>query len=448
MPQDLRVGSLNVGTLTGKFLELVDVLRKRSVDVLCIQETRWKGAQSREANGFKLWYSGLANSKNGVGIMLSKELKDNVVEVKRCNDRIMSVRVVVGEKVVNVVCAYAPQVGFSEPEKAAFWVCLDELVESIPVDQFVVMGGDFNGHIGARVDGYHRAHGGFGFGVRNDGGSALLEFATAHELVIVNSVFQKRAEHLITFSSGGHNTQIDYLLMRSRDVRSCVDCKVFPSEACASQHRLLAMDISMGGRVVNRARGPRILWKDLKGEKAAEFKEALLREGGFIQGGDANQMWITMANAIRNVAVKVVEVSSGRFSGVKEAWWWNEEVQRKVKAKQLFFKELLLANAGEERILKAAAYKVARREAKKEVAKAKGEAYEEMYKRLDTKEGANAIFKLAKARERGRRDLGQVRFVKDDLGRVLVNDEAIKDRWNEYFSELFNGHTGSVSVGV
>lgn len=198
----LRIGSLNLGTLTGKFVELVDVLRKRRMDVTCIQDTRWKGAQSREANGYKLWYSGLVNSKNGVGILLSKELKDNVVEVKRCNDRIMSVRVVVGEKVVNLVCAYAPQAGLGVPEKEAFWVCLDELVGSIPDDQFTVLGGDFNGHIGERVDGYHCAHGGFGFGVRNEGGSALLEFATAHELVVVNSVFQMR-EHLITFSSGG-----------------------------------------------------------------------------------------------------------------------------------------------------------------------------------------------------------------------------------------------------
>lgn len=244
------------------------MLRKRRVDVACIQETRWKGAQSREANGYKLWYSGLVTSRNGVGILLSKELKDSVVEVKRCNDRIMSVRVVIGEKVVNVVCAYAPQVGLSELEKEAFWACLDDLVGSIPDDQFLVMGGDFNGHIGQRVDGYHSAHGGFGFGVRNEGGSALLEFATAHELVIVNSAFQKREEHLITFSSGGHNTQINYLLMRRRDIRSCEDCKVLRSEACASQHRLLAMDVSIESREVNRAREARsrILWKNLKGE--------------------------------------------------------------------------------------------------------------------------------------------------------------------------------------
>ncbi|KAL6563030.1 hypothetical protein OROHE_005617 [Orobanche hederae] len=100
----------------------------------------------------------------------------------------------------------------------------------------------------------------------------------------------------------------------------------------------------------------------------------------------------------------------------------------------------------EERTLKIVAYKVAKREAKKAVAKAKGEAYEEMYTRLDTKEGANAIFKLAKARERGRRGLGAVKYIKDDLGQVLVNDVEIKKKWIRYFFELFNEARVSDSV--
>ncbi|KAL6577303.1 hypothetical protein OROMI_011579 [Orobanche minor] len=159
----------------------------------------------------------------------------------------MSVRVVVGEKVVNVICAYAPHVGLGVLVKEAFWVCLDELVESIPNEQFIVLGGDFNGHIGEGEDGYHSAHGGFGFGVRNAEGSALLEFATAHELVIANSVFRKRAEHLITFSSGG------------------------------TTRKLITFFCVVG--MLGRARTARILWKDLKGEKATEFRESLTREG-------------------------------------------------------------------------------------------------------------------------------------------------------------------------
>ena len=36
---DLRVGTLNVGSMTGKGSEIVDMMDKRKVDILCVQET-------------------------------------------------------------------------------------------------------------------------------------------------------------------------------------------------------------------------------------------------------------------------------------------------------------------------------------------------------------------------------------------------------------------------
>ena len=112
-----------------------------------------------------------------------------MVEIKRYGDRIMYIRLVVGAVIGMVICVYAPQVGLGDIEFMTFWGCLDDLVRSIPQDQFLFVGGDFNGHIGARVDGYQGIHGEFGYGVRNDNGSTLLEFATTHDLVIVNSLF-------------------------------------------------------------------------------------------------------------------------------------------------------------------------------------------------------------------------------------------------------------------
>jgi len=73
-------------------------------------------------------------------------------------------------------------------------------------------GGDFNGHIGAEANGYDRTHGGFGFRERNSGGVALLDFIVAFDLTILNSIFKKKENHLVTFRSGSSKTQIDYFL--------------------------------------------------------------------------------------------------------------------------------------------------------------------------------------------------------------------------------------------
>ncbi|XP_055814360.1 uncharacterized protein LOC129883995 [Solanum dulcamara] len=84
----------------------------------------------------------------------------------------------------------------------------------------------------------------FGFGERNDSGVSLLEFAKTFELVIANSCFLKRDNHLVTFSSTVARTQIDYLLFRKGD-RGLCDCKVIPRENITTQHKLLVMNLEI-----------------------------------------------------------------------------------------------------------------------------------------------------------------------------------------------------------
>ena len=64
-----------------------------------------------------LWYSGGTKARNGVGILVEKELIDRVVEMRRKSDHIMSIKLVLGAEVLNVICVYAPQMGLSEDIK-------------------------------------------------------------------------------------------------------------------------------------------------------------------------------------------------------------------------------------------------------------------------------------------------------------------------------------------
>ncbi|GKD44348.1 retrovirus-related pol polyprotein LINE-1, partial [Tanacetum coccineum] len=90
---------------------------RHKVDIACFQETKWKGSSTREGNRYKLWYSGSNSGRNGVGVILTARLKDNVVKVSRCGDRIMMLSVVIEGETVNVINAYAPQVGLSDAIK-------------------------------------------------------------------------------------------------------------------------------------------------------------------------------------------------------------------------------------------------------------------------------------------------------------------------------------------
>ncbi|XP_071732183.1 uncharacterized protein [Rutidosis leptorrhynchoides] len=133
------------------------------------------------------------------------------MDVSIRGDRIMSVRLVIQEVTYTVISAYAPHAGLGAAEKRHFWESLDEVVRMCPPDHRLLIGGDLNGHIGTNAEGYQGAHGGFGYGVRNEEGLSILDFVVAHDLVVANLFFKKTNAQLATFHSGGHCTQIDYL---------------------------------------------------------------------------------------------------------------------------------------------------------------------------------------------------------------------------------------------
>ncbi|KAI5089279.1 hypothetical protein C0J45_20687 [Silurus meridionalis] len=113
------------------------------------QETKWKGSKARNiGGGFKLFYHGVDGKRNGVGVILKEEFSKSVVEVKRVSDRVMIVRVEVEGMMINVISAYAPQVGCKLEEKERFWSELDEVVDGVPRKERLVIGADFNGHVG------------------------------------------------------------------------------------------------------------------------------------------------------------------------------------------------------------------------------------------------------------------------------------------------------------
>ena len=83
-------------------------------------------------------------------------------------------------------------------------------------------------------------------------------------------------------------------------------------------------------------------------------------------------------------------------------------------------------------------YKEKKNKAKKAVAMAKGRAYDDLYARLETKEGEKELYRLARQRNRAGKDVKHVRVIKDENGNVMVNSEAVLKRWKEYCEKLMN----------
>jgi hypothetical protein len=184
------------------------------------------------------------------------------VDIKRQGDMIILVKLLIGDLIFNVISAYTPQIGLNESIKRQFWEQLDALVSSVLISEKLFIGGDLNGNVGSTRVGFDVVHVGFGYGSRNQEMEGILNFVLAYDLFVANTLFRKRVFHPVTFSSGQHCSQIDFILVRKEDRHACLDCKVISGECVVLQHKLVVADFHFRIRFQRskRVQAPRMKW--------------------------------------------------------------------------------------------------------------------------------------------------------------------------------------------
>ena len=120
-----RVGTLNVNTLRGRVRGSGNTIPPPKVDVCCTV----KGKDTR----YKLYWSGNDKGTAGVGQFVAEEWIVKVFVIQRVSDRIILVKLIVGQRVVTFLSVYAPQGGCA-------------VTARIPASEFLIPCGDWNGH--------------------------------------------------------------------------------------------------------------------------------------------------------------------------------------------------------------------------------------------------------------------------------------------------------------
>ena len=138
---------------------------------------------------------------------MREELAESVLKVKRVSDRQVALKLEVKGSTSNIVSAYALQVNNSMEEKNEFWQDLHGLIESVLKQEKIVLGADLNGHVGEENIGDEKIMGRYDAETRNKEGSMVVDFAKRIDLAIVNTYFNKKDKHRVTYESGEKSTK-------------------------------------------------------------------------------------------------------------------------------------------------------------------------------------------------------------------------------------------------
>ena len=121
-PHDtLKIASWNISTMRGRSSEIVETIMRRNVDLCCVQEVRGRGASARYITGkdtrYKFFWVGNDQVTSGVGVLLAEKWVDKVYDIKRVSDRIMLIKLLLGEAVLTVLSVMPIKQDWRSPQR-------------------------------------------------------------------------------------------------------------------------------------------------------------------------------------------------------------------------------------------------------------------------------------------------------------------------------------------
>ncbi|KAI8428464.1 hypothetical protein MSG28_007275 [Choristoneura fumiferana] len=235
----LKICTYNVRSLSTRerLLELNNAIENIDWDIIGLAEVRKMGHNIEEHENFILCYIGETAGLHGVGFMIKKAFKNNIVNFTGISERVAILKLKFGNMPLTIIQTYAPTENSSEEEIVKFYNDL-KTAHELSDKKFLVVG-DFNAKIGYPKPEENMIMGKYGYGNRNGRGERLIQYASEYKLSIMNTFFKKKPSRKWTWMSPNQKirNEIDYVL--TNIPKSVMNVDILNVVNFPSDHRLL-----------------------------------------------------------------------------------------------------------------------------------------------------------------------------------------------------------------
>ena len=439
LKHDKKIGTWNVRSLfqAGKVNNVIKEMQRLNIDILGCSEVRWPNLGQCEINDNTVYNCGdtTTRNKNGVAIIVNKEVKNSVLSFIGISDRVAILKINAKPFNMNIIQAYAPTSGSSEQEVEVFYEQLKAALKHTKKQELNLLMGDFNAKVGkGAVD---STVGQFGLGTRNDRGDRLIQFCQEVDSVIMNTFFQLPPRRLYTWKSPADcpqkviRNQIDYIIINKRFQNSVKSTKAYPGADVPSDHNLLLSRMKLHLKKVYKG-------KPQKRPDIQKLKDNTTREE---IKNELNNKINSIATDIRQENINVEDV----WNGIKNAC--SSVVDSKLKAgkrakKQPWMTEGILELMEERRKHRNKndlTYREINKIINKKIKEAKELWLQNECMEIESLEKKHDTFNLHKKIKAvtGGKSSRSNNSILDTHNNLLHDNERILERWREYMEELF-----------
>ncbi|XP_037931408.1 craniofacial development protein 2-like [Teleopsis dalmanni] len=300
-------------------------MKKHNIDILGVSETWWPDCGEFFSQNTKVYYSGNQNKhhRNGVGILMIKDITKFVTEFIPKSDRAMMVKINAKPLNINIIQVYAPTADKSDDEIKSFYAELNELMRLTKSHEINIIQGDFNAKVGkGEVNG---VVGQYGLGERNDTGDRLIQFCQEYKLKTSNTMFNLPPRRLYAWKSTSETpdniirNQIDFILINYRFCSS-------------SDHNLLMAKICIR-LASNRKKKPslKLNLEELRNDDIkCSLKNKINHNISSIDSRNPNNIWEQLKTTITSSSKEIY----GSYRKEIKNHWMSEDIEKLINERR------------------------------------------------------------------------------------------------------------------